>query len=173
MAGIVGLTELQHTNGTSAATINTSGVISQPTKPMFLAYGGSSNVSLPDDTWTKVSFSDEQYDIGSYYDPTTNYRYTPLVAGKYLITARVFITYGSAATENIRIAIYKNGSDYTKYNDYGGSTQSYGSVQIVSLIDMNGTSDYLEIYVRANVSNDAVYNASQNQGGEFSGFLVG
>ena len=35
MAGIVGLTELQHTNGTSAATINTDGVISQPTKPMF------------------------------------------------------------------------------------------------------------------------------------------
>ena len=65
------------------------------------------------------------------------------------------------------------GSDYTKYNDYGGSTQSYGSVQIVSLIDMNGTSDYLEIYVRQNTSNDGLYNASQSQGGEFSGFLVG
>ena len=142
MAGIVGLTELQHTNGTSAATINTSGVISQPTKPMFLAYG-SGAVTLPNDTWTKVSYNDEQYDIGGYYDHTTNYRYTPLVAGKYLIVARAYISYGSAATENIRMAIYKNGSDY------------------------------LEIYVRQNTSNDAIYNASQNQGGEFSGFLVG
>jgi len=173
MTSILGTQSIQHPNGTTAANINSGGVISQPTKPMFLAYGGSSNVSLANDTWAKVSFSDEQYDIGSYYDPTTNYRYTPLVAGKYLIIGRVFITYGSAATENIRIAIYKNGSDYTKYNDYGGSTQSYGTVQIVSLIDMNGTSDYLEIYVRANTSSDAVYNAGQSQGGEFSGFLVG
>ena len=45
--------------------------------------------------------------------------------------------------------------------------------KLVSLIDMNGSSDYLEIYVRQNTSNDAIYNASQNQGGEFSGFLVG
>ena len=162
-----------HANSNNALVINSAGVVTQPAKPMFLAYGSSSNISLPNDTWTKVSYSDEQYDIGGYYDHSTNYRYTPQVAGKYMIIARCYITYNSQATENIRIAIYKNGSDYTKYNDYGGSTQSYGSVQIVSLIDMNGTSDYLEIYVRQNTSNDGLYNASQSQGGEFSGFLVG
>ena len=164
--------KIQDTSGNTAMMINDSGVMTQPTKPMFLSYGAS-NIALANDTWVKVQFNDEQYDIGSYYDPTTNYRYTPLVAGKYLIIGRGYITYGSAATENIRIAIYKNGSDYTKYNDYGGSTQSYGTVQIVSLIDMNGTSDYLEIYVRQNTSSDGVYYANQNQGGEFSGFLVG
>ena len=37
MAGIVGLTELQHTNGTSAASINSSGVITQTNKPRFHA----------------------------------------------------------------------------------------------------------------------------------------
>jgi len=173
------VTNAKIANSTIDLTSKVTGVLpvanggtGQSAKPMFLAYGGSSNVSLANDTWVKVSFSDEQYDIGGYYDPTTNYRYTPLVAGKYLITARVFITYGSEATENIRIAIYKNGSTHTLYNDYGGSTQSYGSVQIVSLIDMNGSSDYLEIYVRQNTSTDAVYNASKSQGGEFSGFLV-
>ena len=172
MTSILGTQSIQHPNGTAAATINSDGVISQPTKPMFLAYG-SGAVTLPNDTWTKVSYNDEQYDIGGYYDHTTNYRYTPLVAGKYLIVARAYISFGSAATENIRMAIYKNGSDYTKYNDYAGNTTSYGSVQLVSLIDMNGSSDYLEIYVRQNTSNDAIYNASQSQGGEFSGFLVG
>jgi len=149
-----------------------NGGTGQSSKPMFLSYGAS-NIALANDTWVKVQFNNEQFDIGGYYDPTTNYRYTPLVAGKYQITARVFITYGSASTENIRIAIYKNGADYTKYNDYGGSTQSYGTVQIVSLIDMNGSSDYLEIYVRQNTSTDSVYYADQSQGGEFSGFYVG
>jgi len=172
MTSILGTQSIQHPNGTAAANINSSGVISQPNKPMFLAYG-SGDVSLANDTWVKVSYNDEQYDIGGYYDHTTNYRYTPLVAGKYLIVARAYITYGSEATENIRMSIYKNGSDYTKYNDYAGNTTSYGSVQLVSLIDMNGSSDYLEIYVRQNTSTNAIYNASQSQGGEFSGFLVG
>ena len=161
-----------HANSITAMTINSAGVVTQPAKPMFLSYGAS-NIAMANDTWVKVQFNNEQFDIGGYYDSSTNYRYTPQVAGKYMITARVYITYGGAATENIRIAIYKNGSDYTKYNDYGGSTQSYGTVQIVSLIDMNGSSDYLEIYVRQNTSSDAVYYADQNQGGEFSGFLVG
>ena len=161
-----------HTNSITAMTIDSAGVVTQPAKPMFLSYGAS-NIAMANDTWVKVQFNNEQFDIGGYYDSSTNYRYTPQVAGKYMITARVYITYGSAATENIRIAIYKNGAVYTLYNDYGGSTQSYGSVQIVSLIDMNGSSDYLEIYVRQNTSSDAVYYANQNQGGEFSGFLVG
>ena len=30
MAGIVGLTEIQHQNGTSAMTVNTSGIINEP-----------------------------------------------------------------------------------------------------------------------------------------------
>ena len=163
---------IAHTNGTNAMTVSSGGVVTQPNNPMFLSYGAS-NVALANDTWVKVQFNNEQFDIGGYYDPTTNYRYTPLVAGKYQINARVYITYGSASTENIRIAIYKNGAAYTLYNDYGGSTQSYGSVQIFSLIDMNGSSDYLEIYVRQNISSDAVYYANQSQGGEFSGYRIG
>ena len=108
----------------------TEGGIRMPVKVLgfqrlVLRTYGASNVALANDTWVKVQFNNEQFDIGGYYDPTTNYRYTPLVAGKYQINARVYITYGSASTENIRIAIYKNGAAYTLYNDYGGSTQSY------------------------------------------------
>ena len=35
MAGIVGLTEIQHQNGTSAMTVNASGIINEPNKPCF------------------------------------------------------------------------------------------------------------------------------------------
>ena len=41
MAGIVGLTELQHTNGTSAATINTSGVVDFSNPPTGVIKSGT------------------------------------------------------------------------------------------------------------------------------------
>ena len=171
MAAIVGLTELQHTNGTSAATINAGGVISQPNKPMFKATGPE-NTSLANNTWTKAQFNSEVFDVGSYYD-TSNYRYTPLVAGKYLIYGRAFISYGSDGLNAVRIAIYKNGSQDATFNRYSsGSSPLYGSVQVQALLDFNGSSDYAEIYVRAFTSSDAFYNLNSIHG-EFSGYLIG
>ena len=172
MAGIVGLTELQHTNGTSAATINAGGVISQPNKPMFKATGPE-NTSLANNTWAKAQFNSEVFDVGGYYDHTTNYRYTPLVAGKYLIYGRAFISYGSDGLNAVRIAIYKNGSQDATFNRYSsGSSPLYGSVQVQALLDFNGSSDYVEFSVRAFTSGDAFYNLNYIHG-EFSGYLIG
>ena len=116
----------------------------------------------------------EVYDVGSYYDPTTNYRYTPQVAGKYLIYGRVYITYGSSSIEQVRISIYKNGNNVAEMNRYGtaSTTNIYGSVQVQSIVDMNGSSDYLEIYARSSSSTDASYYSS-NAYGEFSGYRIG
>lgn len=171
MSSVLKVNEIQHTGGTTALTIDSSGVISQPAKPMFLATGAD-NVSLPNDTWTRVQYNTEEFDVGGYYDNSTNYRFTPLVAGKYMITARAYITWGSAATENIRIAIYKNGSEHRMNNRYAGSTTLYGTVQINSLVEFNGSTDYVEIYVRQNTSSDAVYYTGTYYG-EFSGYLIG
>ena len=42
MAGIVGLTEIQHQNGTSAMTVDASGRITTPARPAFMARGDAS-----------------------------------------------------------------------------------------------------------------------------------
>jgi len=73
------------TGTNTAMTIGSNGVITQPNKPVFAATGVS-NTALGSATWTKASFNTETFDVGGYYDPTTNYRYTPLVAGKYFFT---------------------------------------------------------------------------------------
>jgi len=57
MAGIVGLTELQHTNGTSAATIDASGRILTPARPSFHARKSSSSGS---EGFTGVVVFDEE-----------------------------------------------------------------------------------------------------------------
>jgi len=54
--------------------------------PAFEAHM-SSNQELSDNTATKLSFNSENIDSDSTYDPSTNYRFTPAVVGKYFIYA--------------------------------------------------------------------------------------
>ena len=82
-------------------------------KIAFSAYMGSTQ-SIPDSTPTKVQFGTEDYDVGSYYDNATNYRFTPLVAGYYLITGRVQLGSLSTAGALGLLEVYKNGSSYKR-----------------------------------------------------------
>ena len=52
--------------------------------PAFQAYR-SSTQTISGSTWTKVQFNTEIYDTDSDYDNSTNYRFTPTVAGKYYV----------------------------------------------------------------------------------------
>ena len=77
MAGIVGLTELQHTNGTSAATIDTSGRLGHSVHSSFIAHtpnNGSVNAILV--------FTQTIENIGSNYDTSTGL-YTAPIKGLY------------------------------------------------------------------------------------------
>jgi len=156
--------------GTTGFTMNSAGVILQPTKPMFDVRGVAGQ-SITSALFTKVQFNNEQFDIGGYYDPTTNYRYTPLVAGKYFIYGRVYITYGSSAVTTTIVSIYKNGSEYTRYQRNGYVIDS-GSVEVSAIIDFNGTTDYVEIYAYQTASSDALIYTSDPYGA-FFGYLIG
>ena len=158
--------------GTTGFIMNSAGVITQPTKPMFDVRGAAGQ-SLSDNTSTKVQFDNEQFDIGGYYDPTTNYRYTPLVAGKYFIYARIYITYGSSIVYQRQLSIHKNGTNVASYYKIGGSSVAdYGSIEVSAIIDFNGTTDYVEIFAYQRASSDAlIYTNSTN--GAFCGYLIG
>lgn len=157
-------------DGVTGLTIDSNGVITQPTKPMF-DIRGQAGQSITSATFTKVIFDNEQFDIGGYYDPTTNYRYTPLVAGKYFIYGRVYLTYGSSAISQTLVSIYKNGTEHARMSRVSPTT-NYGSVDVSAIIDFNGTTDYVEIYALQVASSDAlIYTDSTN--GAFSGYLIG
>ena len=105
----------------------------------FQAYRDSSQ-SVSADTWTKIQLNAEEYDTDNYFDATTNYRYTPQVAGKYFIYGQ---TRSSVALTAHYSAIYKNGSKIHQAHQDG----SVGSeVPIYSTVDMNGSTDYVELY---------------------------
>jgi len=110
-------------------------------RPAFSAYAGA-GTSATTNVTTKVAFNTVEYDTNSCYDATTNFRFTPNVAGKYQINALIE---SSTACAYSMIYIYKNGSPYKGGNGYtvGGQTYFVGAS---ALIDCNGTTDFIEIY---------------------------
>jgi hypothetical protein len=114
-------------------------------------------------TWTKIQFSTEEFDTANCYDPTTNYRFTPNVAGYYLIT----VIAETNASSTMGVAVYKNNSTYRRVYSSNPGTGVSGIV--TSLVFMNGSTDYVEGYVIQN-SAAALYNSATDY--EFSGCLV-
>jgi len=114
--------------------------------PAFSAYL-SSNQTISTATDTKVQFNTEVFDTNSCYDNTTNYRFTPTVAGYYEVTVSVRDNTG-AATGTIRAQIFKNGSVYT--TSIANNTTNGMTSLATNLIYMNGSTDYLEGYIFQN-----------------------
>ena len=116
------------------------------TGPAFSVYiSADQSISLA--TWTKVQFNGEYFDTNNNFDSTTNYRFTPTVAGYYQIN---FVTTGiSGAGRAFLGAIYKNGSRIITTGVYMVSSSSIddGPAAIGNVFYMNGSTDYIEFYV--------------------------
>ena len=115
--------------------------------PAFEAYLSSDQTGLTDSTYTKVEFDTEQFDTDGTYDNSTNYRFTPAVAGKYFIYANVCLqTTGGNELDLGISAIYKNGTLETAaiLNPQSTSMLS-ANVPVFGTIDLN-TTDYIEIF---------------------------
>ena len=135
-------------DGSTILTVDGSGNITPsndlyPKVPAFSA-ALSANQSISHNTWTKIPYDTKGFDTTSDYDNATNYRYTPSVAGYYQVNAGGYIINTTGFTGT---AIYKNGS-FAKRGS-SDAPSSANSVQSINsaLIYLNGSTDYLEVYV--------------------------
>jgi hypothetical protein len=119
----------------------------------------SSDQSTSDAITTKAQINNVLIDTNNCYDNTTNYRFTPTVAGKYLVYGNLRSNSNTnSATEYFLTHIYKNGSEVSQKaadfrNNYGGLVNSvYSSI----VLDMNGTSDYVELFGTHAVTSGAI-----------------
>lgn len=109
--------------------------------PAFSAYP-SAIQSLSSGVATKLQYNTEEFDTANCYN-TSNYRFTPTVAGYYQVNGMV----GVASTSTPAIVIlYKNGSAFKLGTVSLGSATSYPYSGVSALVYMNGTTDYLELY---------------------------
>jgi hypothetical protein len=140
--------------------------------PSFRAYFSSATQGVSSGVSTKVILNAENFDTANCFDSTTNYRFTPNVAGYYLITGNV---YGSASTlTQVYSAIYRNGAFNTLSNTIGfspGSSTGWFS-GVTDIVYFNGTTDYVELYAYIVGSGSTLYNGGTNYSTTFSGFLA-
>ena len=130
--------------GVTIANAGTATGFGDTNTPAFIAKYSGNGSGFAHATYTKLSFDSEVYDSGSVYD-ASNYKFTPGVAGKYQLYARIIFQAGGASPNQTRIAIYKNGSilQYSRWTT--ATTISDWSVEI-SHIDTANTTDYYEAY---------------------------
>ena len=164
----------------TVANIASSGVnagiqVAPYAAPAFRAYvSGSSATVFSNTTWTKITLNAKTFDTNSNFDATTNYRFTPKVAGYYQFNGCVQGTLASVGGSTYLVPfIYKNGSIYC----FGGEIQPVNgntmAVTTSALIYMNGTTDYAELYSGQNNGGTFTYqNQGQIYGNWFSGCLV-
>ena len=141
--------------GTNTVTIPavTGTVMVSSNMPAFSAYQNSSQ-SISNGTWTKVTCQIEEFDTNNYYDNSTNYRFTPLVAGYYQVSGSIL---PSTVTTATGVSLYKNGSAFKAV--YIPATNNSSTVS--ALIYFNGSTDYVEMYAYLSGASPAL-TATQN-----------
>jgi hypothetical protein len=116
--------------------------------PAFSAYSGANQTGLTSGVFVKVALNTETFDTNNNFDSTTNYRFTPTVAGYYQFNAIVNIT---GSLTNYQLSIYKNGAIALSPTFIAFAT---GQILLngSGLLYCNGTTDYIELYVFASTS---------------------
>ena len=144
---VSGTTNLTIGSTNSSTVTFENGAVTGHMYPAFEA-NLSANQSIADNTTVKVEFDREVFDTDNCYDNSTNYRFTPTKAGKYFVYSRLQLDAQSASNFQQGFArIYKNGSLYTQTQMNMASNQPENiMLNVHAVIDMNGSSDYLEIF---------------------------
>jgi len=127
-----------------------------------------SGITISNTTFTKLAFSVEDYDYDNVYD-NSNYRYTPQIAGLYSISCFVQVQGWISTSTSGQLRIYKNGS-YIKGKTFVPNTSEYPSWDINSFVYLNGSTDYVEMYIYHAAGLNRDFYA--NKEGGFEGFLV-
>jgi hypothetical protein len=141
-AKLANLSTIPSTAGNITVPAVTGTMMVSGNMPAFSAYL-SSNQTMTSGVNTKVAFNTELYDTANCFDSTTNYRFTPNVAGYYQFNLKVQTS--GAVPSDIFCAITKNGGTET-YRGVRG--QSYVNTVVASaVVYLNGSTDYVEGYL--------------------------
>ena len=114
------------------------------TGPAFSAYANASQ-TISSGVLTKLQINTEEFDTNNNYDPTTNYRFTPTVAGYYQVNGNAGLT--AITATYFQMYIYKNGSLF-KQGPLTAASGTYNNC-VNALIYLNGSTDYIELYGQA------------------------
>jgi hypothetical protein len=128
--------------------------------PAFSAYSSASQ-SLANNTAVKLQFNVEEFDTNSCFDSTTNYRFTPTVAGYYQISGAANCSANAINTRFLRL--YKNGSNYKEFQAVATNATNFMTLSGSALVYFNGSTDYVELYIVQNSGSTLTTGGSQSE----------
>ena len=146
--------------------LNGVNVPSPTVAPAFSAYNSAASQTLTNNTATKLVFNTKYFDTNNNFDNATNYRFTPTVAGYYLITGNFSQYLPGSPSFLSYFYIYKNGSSYRFITTAGTGGNAVTNV-ISEVVYLNGSTDYIELYANLNV-----YSGSSGANGASGGALA-
>jgi hypothetical protein len=143
----------------SGVTVNMSSAtqtgVGGTNTPSFQAYMNG-NQTISNASYNKLEMDAEVYDSDGKYD-TSNYRFTPTVAGKYWVWGK-FRYDDNSDIDSAIMAFYKNGSIFVKTTGF----QTYvTTIQMAYTIELD-TDDYIEIYAYQNSGGNSTINGNSS-----------
>ena len=155
----------------NTGNINLTGNVSEPNKPAFSVYRSGANQDISHNTYTKVLFDAEVFDVGGNFD-TSNSRFTAPITGKYLLMGHIYIY----PTYQVETYVYKNGSIYKRFSGpigSGGNDNPNGQ-KFVDVVHLD-VGEYVEIYARQFRTGDSntvsIYGGNEKET-SFVGYLI-
>ncbi|MFY9736844.1 MAG: hypothetical protein WAL02_17195 [Rhodoplanes sp.] len=132
------------------------------TTPTFRASKDTSQSVTPG-VWAKLTWPVEEFDTNNNF---ANNRFTPTVPGKYLFTLSVSCVGQGGAHDHCAIQITKNNTKSVAESDPGLHDSGTSiALNASGIVEMNGTTDYVEAYAYNGYGNAIVLN-------NFSGALL-
>jgi len=123
--------------------------------------------SISNATFTKINFDTETFDTNNNFASS---RFTPTVAGYYQVNYNVGLLVTSGV---VGLFLYKNGSPICNGGYSAGSANIGGATWVAgsNLMFMNGSTDFLEVYLYQTSGGSANTSTGQN-GVSFNGAMV-
>ena len=122
-------------NGSAWVNSNVGSVVAGVAGPSFsVNKAGTNQTGMA--SWTKLTWSTEDFDTNNNFASS---KFTPTVAGKYIVNVQV----NCPSAPTCAAAVWKNGAEVREVPMYATANQA---PNVTVIVDMNGSSDYLEAY---------------------------
>ena len=162
MASIIGVETLQHTNGTTAATIDSSGRINKPETPHIELVGNNANEitsKYTSETYTNWNVTSNK---GITFDSSTG-RITVPIAGKYLVTPTFYIWADTVDTHTVVLRV--NGTNFQEFilefaNLRSGNTRIDETIGQAVILDLDAN-DYIDFRCNADIYGGSTHTNCQ------------
>ena len=113
--------------------------------PAFSVHMNGTSQNIDPDTPTKIVWETKLFDTTGDFDVVTNNRWTPSVAGKYVLTGNWTPSTALDDGDPSSVRIYKNGVNLHEVSVKGSGTGPRGYF-ITVVVDANGSTDYFELF---------------------------